>query len=103
MKRPPRDRAAGVSFALRLARAAVPSSEQFEGPAAWAARDRIVVGDCVRSAGARGAVFGAALPLAISRANAARPERACGARFSSAAPARWAPASMRFDQLRETT
>jgi len=38
----------------------------------------------------------------IGRANAARPERACGAGFSSAAPANVTPTSLRFDQLKET-
>jgi len=42
-KRPPRDSVAGVFLASRLARVAVPSLEQFEGPTARAARDRIIV------------------------------------------------------------
>jgi hypothetical protein len=87
---------------LRLARVAVPSSEQFEGPTARAARDRIFVVDRVAGAALEGRPFVAAPVLRLGRANAARPERACGARFSSAAPANVTPTSLRFDQLKET-
>jgi hypothetical protein len=56
----------------------------------------------VAGAAPEGRPFVAALVLRLGRANAARLERACGARFSSSAPAMMSQASRRFDQLKET-